>query len=225
MDWLFKMLKTSIGQKMLVGLTGLFLCSFLLVHVYINIHLLPIPGFSNDGGAKFSELGSFMAENLIIRIMEVGLFLGFILHIFYSLKLNMENRKAKPVKYDVNAGNKTSDWTSKNMVLLGTTLLIFLILHLWGIYLQHKLFHVPETLFVTTVAVLSDKVYATIYILGVIALALHLKHGFQSAFQTFGIKTPKMTGTINLIGIFFWLVVPVLFASLPLYFGFLGGHN
>lgn len=226
MDWLFKMLSTSIGKKMLVGLTGLFLCSFLLVHLYINLHLLPLPGFADDGGKTFGELASFMANTLIIRILEIGLFLGFILHIYYSLRVNMENKKAKPVSYKVNASSQTSSWTSRSMVLLGLTLLIFLVMHLWGIYLQHKLFHVQETLYQTTVAVLSDKIYAVIYLVGLLALSLHLKHGFQSAFQTFGFNTPKMKGLIHLVGIFFWLIVPLLFATQPIYFAFIvGGQN
>lgn len=216
MDWLFKMLNTSIGKKMLVGLTGLFLCSFLLVHLYINFHL-------TFNAQEFNELAHFMGTTLIIRIMEIGLFLGIVLHIASSLWINKENRAAKPIKYAVNAGSKTSTWTSRNMVLLGLVLLLFLILHLYQMYIQHKFIDTETPLAELTVTVLRDPVYSILYLVAFLTLGLHLKHGFESACQTFGIKTPKMTGLIKSIGVIFWLLIPALFIWIDIYFAFLGG--
>ena len=166
MNGLFKLMNHSIGKKILVGVTGLLICFFLVGHIYINIHLLPIPGFSDDGGAKFIELCTFLDSNLIIKIFEFGLLICFLVHIFYALKVNIENKKAKPIKYSVNIGNQTSKWTSRNMVLFGITLFLFLCIHVYGIFIKNNFMDTGKSIFTLTVEVLSNKIYSSIYILG-----------------------------------------------------------
>ena len=117
--------KSSIGKKIVMGLTGLFLISFLLVHCGINACI-----FLNDNGETFNKAAHFMGTNLFIRTAEIGLFLGLLIHIIQGLVLTYENNKKRPIKYAVNAGNQNSKWYSRSMGLLGTLLLIFLIIHM-----------------------------------------------------------------------------------------------
>src|SRR3954469_5561770 len=118
-------LKTSIGKKVVMGLTGLFLISFLVVHCFINSLI-----FFNDGGLTFNIGAAFMAHNWLIRAGELVLFAGLIIHMIQALILTLENRKARPIGYAKVDGAANSSWYSRSMGLLGTLLLIFLIIHL-----------------------------------------------------------------------------------------------
>ncbi|HWZ23564.1 MAG TPA: hypothetical protein VNW06_12965, partial [Cytophagaceae bacterium] len=125
MSWLVKTLGSSLGKKLLMAITGLFLCSFLVVHCFLNSFI-----FFNDGGVSFNEGAEFMAHNPVIRTMEVVLFLGLIVHAVQALIITLHNKKARPVGYAVTNGNANSKWYSRSMGLLGTLILIFLIIHL-----------------------------------------------------------------------------------------------
>ena len=116
-----KMMQSSIGKKLLMGLTGLFLVSFLIVHCLLNSFI-----FFNDGGLLFNQGAKFMATNPIIRAMEYVLFLGLIIHMLQALILTMQNNKARPVKYVMQGNEANSKWYSRSMGLLGTLLLLFL---------------------------------------------------------------------------------------------------
>jgi succinate dehydrogenase / fumarate reductase cytochrome b subunit len=113
-------LKSSIGKKVVMGLTGLFLISFLVVHCFINCLI-----FFNDGGLTFNIGADFMAHNWLIRAGEIVLFAGLILHIVQALILTLENKKARPVGYAKIDGAANSSWYSRSMGLLGTLLLMF----------------------------------------------------------------------------------------------------
>jgi len=110
---------TSIGKKLQMAFTGLFLIVFLLVHCYINAQI-----FYNDGGTRFNEAAHFMGTNFVIRTVELGLFAFLILHIVQGLMLWAKNRSRRSVGYAVSAGNKTSPWYSRSMALLGTLVLL-----------------------------------------------------------------------------------------------------
>src|ERR1700740_3837025 len=117
--------KSTIGKKIIMGLTGLFLISFLVIHVTLNSFI-----FINDGGASFNAGADFMAHNPVIRILEIGLFAGLIAHMFMALILTIQNNKARPVKYAVNNGNANSKWYSRSVGILGSLLLLLLVAHL-----------------------------------------------------------------------------------------------
>src|ERR1700761_7454244 len=106
---------TSIGKKLQMSFTGLFLILFLLVHCYINAQI-----FYNDGGTRFDEAAHFMGTNFVIRTIEIGLFAFLILHIVQGLNLWLKNKRRRSVGYKVSAGSKTSPWYSRSMALLGT---------------------------------------------------------------------------------------------------------
>lgn len=196
-----------------MGLTGLFLVSFLVVHVSINACI-----FFNDGGATFNTAAGFMAHNIIIRIMEVGLFVGLILHIVQAYALTIRNNKARPVKYAVHKGSANSTWYSRSMALLGTLLLLFLVVHLGNFWIPTKqavFAGEAHDTFAGLREVFSKWYFVAIYLVGVISLAYHLLHGFQSAFQTLGLNHRKYTPLIKKLGIAFSIIVPLIFAAMP----------
>jgi len=218
MAWLSATLNSSLGKKLLMGITGLFLISFLVVHCGINALV-----FLQDGGHSFNEAAEFMGTNPVIRTMEVVLFLGLILHIVDGLRLWLDNKKKRPVAYAVVDGAANSTWYSRSMGLLGTLLLLFLILHLkhfWAasrlegeINAEHTMFHELQEIFANPLVVL-------VYVLGCISLAYHLLHGFQSAFQTLRWNHPKYTPTVQLIGKIYAILISLVFASMPIAFHF-----
>ena len=215
---------SSIGKKIIMGLTGLFLISFLVVHVSINATIL-----LNDGGATFNAAAHFMSTNPVIRVMEIGLFVGLIAHIVQGILLTLENKKRRPVAYAVVDGNANSKWYSRSMGLLGTLLLLFLILHLYHFWVPTKqaVFSGTEhDTFLGIKEVFANPINVVIYIAGVASLLFHLLHGFSSAFQTFGLTTHRYKASIKSIGVAFSILIPLLFAAMPVYLHIIGnsGH-
>src|SRR4051812_48979658 len=129
---------SSIGKKVIMGVTGLFLISFLLVHCFLNSLI-----FFNDEGIVFNSGANFMATNWLIRAMELVLFLGLILHSVQALLLTLENRKARPIAYAKYDGAANSTWYSRSMGLLGTLLIIFLIVHLAHFWVKSRFTGLP----------------------------------------------------------------------------------
>jgi succinate dehydrogenase / fumarate reductase cytochrome b subunit len=204
-------LPSSLGKKIQMGVTGLFLITFLIVHCGINACI-----FANDHGATFNAAAEFMAKNLLIRTMEIVLFAGIILHIVQALVLTLGNNKARPIKYAVSNGNANSKWYSRWMGLLGTLILMFLVVHLGHFWLKTRFTNLDTpTLFDQMKVTFSQLWVVVIYCLGMISLAYHLMHGFQSAFQTLGWNHPKYTPMVKKIGLGFSILVPLIFALMP----------
>ena len=207
-------LQSSIGKKLIMGLTGLFLISFLVIHVSINSCI-----FVNDGGVLFNKAAGFMAHNIIIRILEVGLFAGIFLHMIQGLLLTLKNNKARPVKYAVTNGGANSKWYSRSMGILGSLLLIFFVVHWANFWVPTKVAvfnHEEHDTFANMKAVFANPLFVGIYLVGVISLCYHLLHGFPSAFQTLGLNHPKYNPMIKKAGAIFSLVVCALFAAMPI---------
>ena len=211
-------LSSSIGKKVIMGLTGLFLISFLLVHCFINSLI-----FARDGGELFNEGAHFMATNWLIRAMEVVLFVGLGLHIYQALILTLENKKARPVSYAKFNGAANSSWYSRSMGLLGTLLLIFLIIHLAHFWVKSRFTGLPiddntghDNLFIVMQETFKHLWVVIVYCLSMISLAYHLMHGFQSAFQTLGLNHKKYTPLIKTTGMVFSIVISLIFAAMPI---------
>ena len=220
---------SSLGKKITMGLTGFFLIIFLIVHCSVNAMI-----FFNDGGETFNHWGHLLGTNLITRVMEIGLFAFLLLHVIQGLILWKQNTAARPSKYIVNDRQSNSKWYSRSMGLLGTLILIFLVLHLYHFWTPSRfggLAGIPE-LEATTLADYNNQeahnlykemqrvfqnniVVVIIYLLGVISLFWHLLHGFQSAFQTFGINHKRYTPIIKAAGIGYTTIICVLFALMP----------
>ena len=216
MNW-NKYFSTSIGKKLQMSLTGLFLIVFLVVHCYVNAQV-----FYNDGGTRFLEAAHFMGTNLLIRTVEIGLFGFLFLHIIQGLALAVKNRSRRSRKYEVSAGSATSPWYSRSMALLGTLILLFLILHLFKFWGPNRFSQITTgeelNLYNMMKAEFQMLWVVVVYALGCISLAWHLIHGFYSAFQTLGLGTSKYKALIKSVGVGFSIVVPFIFVMMPVAF-------
>jgi len=214
-----------------MALTGLFLISFLVVHATINGMI-----YFNDGGQTFNEWAHFMGSNVIIRTMEIVLFLGLILHVVDGLVLYFQNLKARPIKYAHEKASASSTWYSRSMALLGTLILLFLILHLYHFWLKSRVTGLTiepeemaidgklvENMFGQMVWVFSHGWIVVVYVLGCFSLFWHLLHGFRSAFQSIGINFTRYKKSIALVGDAFSVIISCVFASMPvsMYFGWI----
>lgn len=211
---------SSIGKKLIMGITGLFLILFLVVHCFINSLI-----FLNDGGLTFNIGAHFMATNWLIRGSEVILMLGLLAHIVQGLRLTFLNQAARPVKYAVNNGNANSKWYSRSMGLLGTLLLIFLIVHLSNFWVVSRFTGIKtvdanghEDLFAVMKVTFENPILVVLYVLSMFSLAYHLLHGFASAFQTLGWNHRKYTPVIKSLGVWYSIIIAVLFAAMPIAF-------
>ena len=222
MSWVTKTLTSSLGRKLIMAVTGLSLIAFLLVHCGINACI-----FLNDGGHTFNEAAEFMSHNFFIRVAEVGLMAGFIIHIADGLILWKSNSEKRPVKYAIVKGEANSTWYSRSMGLLGSLLLIFLVIHLRHFWVVSRftdeITSGQQTLFGEMQEVFANPFPVVLYVLGCISLAYHLLHGFQSAFQTMGWNHPKYTPFIKSLGAGFSILIPLVFAAMPIamYFGWI----
>lgn len=215
--------QASIGQKVLMSLTGLFLCVFLVVHVVGNLQL-----FRNDGGAAFNEYSYFMTTFTPIKIVSYLLYLTIILHAVQALILTTKNNKARKVKYAMNKAEKNSVWASRNMGILGTILLIFIVIHMKTFWFEYKFGSIPtrnlgngdfKDLYTVVVAAFSELWYVALYVVCMIALGFHMQHGFQSAFQSLGLNHSRVNLVVKHVGIWiFAILIPALFAAMPIFF-------
>lgn len=201
---------TTVGRKLLMALSGLFLCSFLVVHLYINLFLL-----KGDSGATFDAYSEFMATYPLIRPLEIALFAGFLLHMILGLWLWYANRTVRPRKYAVNRASDTSTLSSRTMWITGGFVLAFLVLHVNTFFVRSRFFPTGETMHdITREAFRSPSVVA-FYLVALVFLAYHLRHGWQSSFQSLGFLNGKYKSLIEAAGVIFWLVIPLGFAVIP----------
>jgi len=211
----FRVFYTSVGRKLVMALTGLFLFLFLLEHLYGNLLLYKI-----DEGHSFNDYSEFMAGNIIIRAIEYLLFAGFIIHIIDALYLTYSNRKARPVGYAVNHQAHNSSWFSRNMGFTGSIILIFLVIHLRKFFIPHR-FGIPENSMAYDVAAaFQSNWYAALYVVSMVLLGAHLNHGFQSSLQTLGMNNLKYRNGIKATGSVISLIIMIGFASFPIIFYF-----
>jgi len=212
---------SSITKKVVMALAGLFLITFLLVHLGINLLLL-----TNDDGAAFKVAVEFMGTNPLIKIMEIFLMGGFALHIILGVIIQIQNWMARPIRYKVEGYSHIS-FFSKYMIHTGAIIFIFLCIHFFNFYFvklglvnpptgvdQHDFYQMATLLF-------ADKFYAILYVVLMVFLGFHLHHAFQSAFQTMGLNHSKYTPVIKTLSTIYAIVVPLGFASIPLFFMFI----
>lgn len=219
---------SSVGKKIVMGLTGVFLILFLVVHAGINACVFADLGENGDNGAMFNKAAHFMGSTVLIRIMEIGLFAGIILHIYQGYLLTLENKAKRSVGYAVDY-NDGSKWYSRSMGLLGTLILLFLVLHLYHFWTparftgkglvdvdyngvaMHDMFGLMKATF-------TEAWIVVVYALGCISLAYHLAHGFQSAFKTLGVHNKRYNLMLISLGYGYSIVIALLFISMPLSF-------
>lgn len=216
--------QSSITKKFIMAFAGIFLVLFLLVHLGINLFILPIHVNHQE---IFGQAVQFMTSNPVVKVFEVVLFSTFIIHMAYGVILQIQNWMARPRRYKKWGWSQTS-FFSKFMIHTGIIVLIFLVIHFINFYFvklgwtaapsgqapvrgDHDFYPMAVNLF-------SNTTYAIIYIVLLILLGFHLSHAFQSAFQTLGLNHSKYTPVIRWIGYLYSIIVPLGFICIPLYF-------
>ena len=199
---------------------GIFLMVFLVVHLSINLCLL-----RDDGGRWFNDAAHFMGTNYVVKVFEVILLAGFILHILLGIILQLQNWLSRPVRYRVT--NRThTPFLSKYMIYTGAIILIFLIIHFFNFYFI-KLGWVsnanmsPEgepNFYIIARQLFAIPAYSILYIVLFVVLGFHLYHAFQSAFQSLGLNNKTYTPAIELVGVIYSVLIPLGFIFIPVYF-------
>ena len=209
-----------------MSLTGLFLITFLVVHVGLNACI-----WAGDHGEMFNKSAHFMGTTVLVRLTEVGLFIFFLIHIIQGYVLETKNLSRRGQGYEISLGNKGSKWYSRTMGLLGTLLLLFLIMHINHFWISSRfgglanIQPLPEVmydnkpyhnLYAVMLNVFQSPLVVVLYVLGCISLAYHLMHGFQSAFRTLGVSNWRYLNMLRLVGFGFAIIVSAGFAMMPI---------
>ncbi len=202
-----------------MALTGIFLILFLVAHLAGNLQLL-----KDDGGKAFNTYAEFMGTNPLIQIISKVNFALILVHIVWAIVLSKRNREARgKVGYAI--VNKSAIWSSRNMGILGTIILIFLVVHIQHFYARSHFGTMPvqtydgkevKDLYNVVAYWFSKDWYVGLYVVCMVALSFHLWHGFTSAFQTLGLNHMKYNPVINFVGKAFAIIVPSLFALIPI---------
>lgn len=225
MNWFIKFLTSSLGKKLIMSLTGLFLVSFLAIHLVGNLQLL-----IDDQGQQFNIYAKFMTTNPVIKTVSYLLYFSILLHAFQGWALWRQNRAARGNQgyavQNVRAVN-TNAKVAKSMGWLGTVIFVFLLIHLYQFWLQMKMGTLPmveydgesyKNLYVPVQAAYSNIGYVIFYVVCMGVVALHLMHGFQSAFQSLGLNHKKYSPLVHFVGKAFAILVSLGFAIIPIVF-------
>ena len=218
-------INSSLGRKTVMAATGLFLCAFLVEHLYGNLLL-----FYSDGGQAFIEYSHDAVHSILIRTIEVVLFAAIIIHVVQAVYLTKQNSDARPVKYAMYKVGETSNWFSRNMGITGSVILFFIVVHLWHFFVPYRItgtvgdggeMNVAQAVKVA----FQNGWYVLLYVVSVLFLSFHLNHGFQSAFRSLGLNNRTYEKILSLTGsAFAFGIVFIGFASIPVlfYFGIAG---
>jgi succinate dehydrogenase / fumarate reductase cytochrome b subunit len=215
-NWFSRFITSSIGKKLIMSLTGLFLIVFLLVHLVGNLQLL-----AGDGGQAFNEYAYFMTNNPVIKTSSYGLYIFILLHAIQGIFLWRKNKSARgeagyAVKVNRTAGD-VSRISSVNMGALGTVILVFILIHMYQFWLQMKMGNVEMLTYTLVRGTFENVGFVVFYVASMGFIAFHLWHGFQSSFQTLGLNHRKYTPLIKAVGKVYSVLVPLGFAIIPLY--------
>lgn len=224
MNWFSRFLTSSLGKKLLMSLTGLFLISFLIIHLIGNFQLL-----IDDGGKQFNVYAKFMTTNPLIKTVSYLLYGSILLHAVQGLLIWRQNRIARGgTRYAVKVTRavNTSAKLSSNMGWLGVIVLVFILVHMYQFWLQMKLGNLPmatydgqeyKDLYTIVAAAYQNIFYVIFYVVSMLVIAFHLWHGFQSSFQTLGLNHRKYTPFIHVLGKLIAVVIPLGFAVIPVF--------
>ncbi len=216
---------SSLSKKYFMAATGLFLCIFLLGHLAGNLQL-----FLTDeaGKLQFNEYALFMTTFPVVKILSYLTYFSIVFHVIDGVLLTIQNRKARPVSYAYSRPDKNTNFPARNMAILGSLILVFIVLHMSNFWVK---MHWGDLALdangnrdLHTEVMLSFKTwwYTVVYVVSMAVLGFHLWHGFQSGFQSLGLNHPRYTPIIKKTGFAFAVVVPALFAAIPVYIYFLG---
>ena len=216
LGWFFRLLSSSIGQKFVMGVTGLLLCGFLVAHLAGNLLLFV-------GPKAFNEYAHALhAQWELLIVAEIGLLVLFLAHVYLAIATTYGNTTARNGHYVMKQTKVPGRVIGANswMFASGAVVLAFVILHLIDLRfgmrgdLKYLAESDPEAPYQNTMAVLNNPVSRLIYFLGVVVLGAHLSHGFSSAFQSIGLNHPKYMPLIKWGGKIFAVLIAVGFASI-----------
>ena len=209
MNWICRTLSTSVGKKQLQAVTGLFFLLFLAAHLLGNLSIY-------GGGAAFVAYAQHLhALGKLLLAAEVLLAAALIIHVSLGVILFFENRRARPVRYTMDESGGGRTFSSQTMPYTGLLILGFIGVHLSN-FSHHLVDQTNRTIFQITVEVFSHKGYLAFYLFSMVIVALHVRHGLWSAFQTVGANHPKYMPFIEKLSIVFAVIVGIVFGSLPL---------
>ena len=208
MNWITGTLGSSIGKKLMMAITGFSFCGFLAAHLAGNLTIYGGKDAFNGYAAHLHSLGP------LLTVAELGLLLFALVHVLTGVTLFLGNLKARPVRYKVNksAGGRTLG--SATMPYTGIVLLAFIVFHLMNFHFVDK---TDTTIFNIVSSAFANPLYVVIYIAAMVAAAIHVSHGFWSAFQTIGANHPKYMPIFKTLGIAFAVIIGVGFGFLPIY--------
>lgn len=210
---------SSIGKKFFLALAGLFLITFLLVHMGLNLLVILF-----EDPMVFNKAAHFMGTNVVIKVFEITLFAGFLLHIIYALIVQVQNWLARPKRYQIPLKSGTSPF-SKWMIHTAIIILVFLVIHMFDFYFKAKFgkpaevisggihYHDLATMILEKFSLLP---FVILYLVSFVILGFHLLHGFQSAFKTLGLNNKSYTPLINALSIIYTVIVVGGFSAIPL---------
>ena len=209
---------SSIGRKYAMALSALFLLSFLVLHLVVNL-------LSLFGPEVYNNASNFMGYNPLVQfIMQPILVAGVIFHFVMGFVLEIRNRNARPIKYGMNNGAANSTWMSRNMIISGLVILAFLGLHMYDFWYHEISYKYVEGLPVEQERFYTDlhnkfanPIRVGIYIISFVLLGLHLAHGFQSSFQSIGARHPKYTPIIKALGTWYSILIPAGFIFIAVF--------
>ena len=228
------LLKSSLAKKYWMAFTGLFLCMFLVGHLAGNLQLLASGEGARD---QFNEYALFMTTNPLVRVLSILTFASIIFHAIDGIILTINNRKARPQGYVSFKPSTNTKWPSRNMGILGTVILAFIVIHLVNFWGEMKFGGLDNTVYTTangaevkdlytlTIQTFQDPefglLWVIIYAISMLAIGFHLYHGFGSGFQSLGLNHPKYNKVVRMIGVYvFAVLIPLLFAVIPFYIYF-----
>lgn len=220
MGWVYNAVFSSLGKKYFMALTGWFLLIYLVIHLFGNSFLY----VGRDAFNTYVHTLTESSFHYVILVIEIVLFLGFLIHIIDGAKLTLENWKARPNRYAVRPEDPQSTVASRTMWVSASIVFIFLVIHLKNFWYVYKFGHPVEgvTMYDMVIQVFRDPVYSAIYLFAMFLLGFHLWHGFQSSFQSLGLNHRKYTPLIKTLGRIYTIIITAGFASFPIYF-YLGG--
>lgn len=222
MSWFTKFLSSSLGQKVVMSLTGIFLMLFLVVHLLGNLQLL-----KDDGGEAFNTYAFFMTHNPLIKIISYSLYAFILWHAVQGIRLWQNNKAARGNDRYAVTYSRPEERSSRNMAWLGIVIFVFIVLHMVQFWLQMKLGKLPpveveaythpvQNLYLPVAEAFQNPLYVVFYVVCMVVIGFHLWHGFWSAFQTLGLNHRRYTPLIKFVGLVYSIGISLGFAIIPI---------
>lgn len=210
-------INSSIARKVVMALSGLFLVFFLGQHFAINITSVIAPD-------TFNSWSHFMGYNPLVQyLLQPILIAGVVIHFVMGFILEIKNNSARTVKYSKYQGSANASWVSRNMIITGLVVLAFLGLHFYDFWVHEMTYKYiesnpedPTRYYAETVQKFQPVWRTVLYVVAFVLLALHLWHGFASAFQSLGVNN-KYSSTIKKVAKIYAVAIPLGFIFIAVY--------